>query len=335
MATYQDCSVGIAKESTYGTGVTVTRWFEFLSETFDVSKNIVQGKGLRVGSTVARSARRVVPTRDAGGDFTMELTSKGMGLLWEQCMGTATSTLVAGTTYQQVFTFADVMPSATWQKGLPRTDGSTVDAYTFLGGQVDSFEVTFGNEIGQLACTVDARTVTTGTAYASPSYSSNPTLYHFGNAALYTGTLTAPTSTALASGNSELANVRSGSIKVSHNLHADRYNFSSTAGGLKSKPTVGERVITGSLVVEYDSATFRDAVLNETPMLLLVQYTGAALSTGNETLQIVVPEIKLDGKLPSANGGDLITVEIDFVGLDNLTAAKPLWVVARTADTAL
>ena len=37
----------------------------------DFNKNIVQGKGLRVASRVARSGRRVITTSDGGGDFTV------------------------------------------------------------------------------------------------------------------------------------------------------------------------------------------------------------------------------------------------------------------------
>lgn len=333
MTTFQDCSVGLAKETTYGTSVTPSRFFEFTSETFDFEKNVVQGAGLRVGSRTARSNRRVIPTADGGGDFVMECVSKGMGLLWEQCLGAGDSALVSAATYQQVFTLADVMPSATWQKGVPRFDG-TVDPYTFVGGQVASWELSFGNgEIASLSCTVDSKDVTTATAYATPSYSTGANLFHFANASITTGTFTAPTSTALASGGTVLGNVRSGSISVSHNLGVERYNFG--GGGRKAKPTTGMREITGSLSVEYDSTAFRDAVLNETPMSFVLTYTGGALGTGDETLQVALPEIKFDGQLPSSNGGDEVLVDMSFVALDNGTAAQPIWVVTRTADTAL
>ena len=333
MTTFQDCSVGIVKESTYGTAVTVARFVEFTEETFDYSKNVVQGAGLRVGSRVARSGRRVVTTSEAGGDLTFEALSKGQGLLWEAMMGSGASTLVSGATYQQVFTLGDTPPSLTLQKGLPRVDG-TVDAYTFTGVQCDSFEVSFGNgEIATVTSTWNARDVTTATAYATPSYASAPNLFHFANGAITSGTFTAPTATVAASSVTALANVRSGTIQVNHNPANDRYNFG--ASGKKAKPTVGLREITGTLEVEYDSATFRDAVLNETPMSLIVTFTAGGLSAGLETLQIAVPELKLDGKLPTSNNGELITVGLEFTVLDNLTAAQPLWVVARTADTAL
>jgi hypothetical protein len=67
----------------------------------------------------------------------------------------------------------------------------------------------------------------------------------------------------------------------------------------------------------------------------VLNLTGGALSTGTETLQIVLPEVKFDGELPKTNGTDLVTATLSFAVLDNLTAAQPIWVVTRTADTAL
>ena len=63
--------------------------------------------------------------------------------------------------------------------------------------------------------------------------------------------------------------------------------------------------------------------------------TGGALSTGVETLQFVLPEVRLDKGTPNSNGPDLITVDYDLRVMDNLSAAQPLWVVWRTADNAL
>lgn len=333
MATFQDVSLGIFKESTYKTYGAATRFPEILDQSMNWAKQVKQGQGLRVGGRVARSARRVVPAADGGGDFTMEATSKGMGLIWEGCLGSSAVTLVLGTTYQHNFTLGDTPPSWSVQTGIPEV-GGTVDAYSWLGCMVGGWEFTFANsDIAQLKVTLDAGDLTTAQAYTTPSYVATPTLFHFANATLYTGTLTAPTTTALASATTATANVRSGSIAVNNNLRNDRFNVGGS--GRKSKPTVGLREITGSLEIEYDSTTYRDLVLNDNPMVLLVQLTGAALSSGNETLQVVLPEIKLDGDLPVPNGTDLITQSVKFTALDNLTAAQPLWVVMRTADSAV
>ena len=335
MATFQDCTIGIGLESTFGTSVTPTRWLEFLEESLDYNKNITQGEGLRGGSRVRRSSRRIVTTSDAGGDVSVECVTKGMGLFWQACMGVGVSTLVSGTTYQQNFTLTDQinLPSWTVQKGLPRADG-TVDPYTFTGASVASFELTFGNnEIPQLATTWDARDVTTATGYTAASYAAGAQVYSFKDATLSTGILTAPTTTVLASAPTPLASVRSGTISVNNNLTNDRYNFGSA--GKKARQPVGMREISGSLEVEYADATFRDAVLNDTAMCLIFTYTAGALSSGLETLQVVLPEVRVSGNLPSANGGDLITHPVEFDVLDNSVAAQPMWVSMRTSDTAL
>jgi hypothetical protein len=333
VATTQDCSIGVAQETTYKTGVTVTRWLEYTDESLDWNKSIKQGKGLRVGGRVARSARRVVPTADGGGDVSFELTSKGLGPWLDSALGTSAVTLVSGTTYQHNFTLGDSPKSLTLQKGLVEA-GGTVDAYTFLGCMISQLELTFANDdIGMAKFSVDAGDLTTATAYATPSYPASPSLFHFGNWSITTGTLTAPTTTALASMASTVADFRDASVSINNNLRTDRFNGG--ANGRKAKPLVGLREISGSCTVEYDSTTFRDAVLNDTPMGLLFQYTGAALSTGVETIQVVLPEVKFDTELAKTNGTDLITQSMKFQVLDNLTAAQPIWVVIRTSDAAL
>lgn len=334
MASTQDASVGIGLESTFKTGVAPTRWYEYVDESLDWNKNIKQGQGLRVGGRVARSARRVVPSADGGGDVTIEATSKGMGLLWQALLGTGVATLVSGTTYQHNFTIGDAPSSLTIQKGLVEA-GGTVDAYSFLGCTCASWELDFPNaDIVSLKSTWDAADITTAQAYTAPSYAAAPVnLFHFANGSIATGTLTAPTTTALASGSGTIADVRGGSVSFNTNLRNDRFNVG--GAGRKSKQLPGLRQISGKLDVEYDNTTFRDAVINDTPMNIILNWTGGALSTGVEQLQVVLPEVKFDSEIAKTNGADLIVQSMSFQVLDNLTAAQPIWVIMRTADAAL
>lgn len=335
MATILDASIGTVPEVTYKTPLTVSRWYEFTDEDIDWDKNVKQGQGLRVGSRMARSARRVVPTAEGKGSFTMEATSKGMGTLWQACLGTSVSTLVSGSTYQQNHTLitTSLMPSLTLQKGSVQV-GGTVDAQTYAGVCVDSWEFDFPNaDIATLKVNLDMGDMTTATGYTSPTYASSPNLYHFAGGTISTGTYTAATSTALASSTTPLTNVRGGSFTVNNNIGDGRQNLG--GAGRKKQPYVGLAEVTGSLDIEYDSTTFRDAVLNETPMCILLQFTGGALSTGLETLQIAIPEVKFDTEMPKTNGTDLIIQGMNFTGLDNLVAAQPLVVTCRTADAAL
>lgn len=334
MATFQDSSVGVSAESTYKTYVAPARHIEFLDETLNWNKQVKQGQGLRVGGRVDRAARRVVPAADGGGDITLECASKGLGLLWQAALGTGTATLVAVSTYQHLFTLGDTPPSLTVQVGIPEV-GGTVDAYSWLGCMVDSWELDIpNNDIASLKLTLDAGDLSTAQTYVAPVYPAAPVnLFHFGNASFTTGTFTAPTSTALAASVSALVDVRALTVQVNNNVRDDRYNGG--GGGRKSKPTVGKRAITGTITFEYDSSTYRDLILNDNTLVgLVATLTGGALSTGNETLQVALPAIKLDGDLPKPNGPDLITYQGKFTALDDLTN-QPIYVVARTADAAL
>ena len=327
MTTPQDCSVGLGIESVYGTAVARTRWFEFLDESFNYVKNVKQGVGLRVGSRVARSGSRVVASAEGSGDLTIEAVTKGLGLLWQLGLGSGTSTLVSAGLYQQVFTLGDVMPSATIQKGIPRADG-TVDAYTFTGCMVESLTIDCPNADNvKVKTSWNAKDMTTATAYTAPSYATGPSVFTFAHGAVYSGALTAPTATALGSAATPVASIRSGSITIKHNLKTDRYNCG--GGGRKEKPFAGIREISGSLVAEYADAAFRDAIVNDTSMTLVKTFTAGA-----DVLQIVIPDVRFDGDIVKAST-DLAIQDIKWTGLDGLTAAQPIWIVCRTADTAL
>ena len=335
MATILDASLTFGPEATYGTPVVTSRALEHVSEGLDFKPGRVQGSGLRSGTRVARANRRVTPTYQGGGPIEIEALSKGLGLLWQWLMGAGTSTLVSTGVYQQVFTLADALGAATFQKGVPRlnADGSaTIDPITFAGCVATSFELSGGKDLVKISADVDAQAVTTATAYAAPSYTTGANLFTFAGAALYTGALTAPTTTALASGATPLANVTEWSLKVDRSAKTDRYLFGN--GGKKSKPVAGEPKLSGKLDVEYSDTIFRDAFLADTDMSLVVTYTAGSLTTGLETLQVVIPDIRLDGELPKTSG-DLVKMSCNFTGFDNLTAAQPLWIVARTSDTAL
>lgn len=327
MTTPQDCSVGLGVESVYGTAVARTRWFEFLDESFNFVKNVKQGVGLRVGSRVARSGSRVVASAEGSGDLTIEAVTKGLGLLWQLGLGSGTSTLVSAGRYQQVFTLGDAMPSATIQKGIPRADG-TVDAYTFTGCMVESLTIDCPNADNvKVKTSWNAKDMTTGAAYTAPSYATGPSVFTFAHGAVYSGALTAPTATALGSAATPVASIRSGSITIKHNLKTDRYNCG--GGGRKEKPFAGIREISGSLVAEYADAAFRDAIVNDTSMTLVKTFTA-----GLDVLQIVIPDVRFDGDIVKAST-DLAMQDIKWTGLDGLTAAQPIWIVCRTADTAL
>ncbi len=341
-----DHSVGWgAVESTYGTPVTVTKHAEWTpGNALDYVKDVKQGAGLRTGAKVSRSTRRVVTHARGDGSLKFDFLSKGLGLPLQAAFGTGVSTLVAGSTFQQLFTPTQtntLLPSLTIQEGIVQA-GGTVDAYTWAGCSVKSFQVDCPNgDIITVQFDIDARSLATGTAYVSPVLPSGGTLFHFGSGVVtFGGTLTVPTTTALGSvAGGTGYNVRSWSLKVDNALDLDRLVVGAV-GSNRNQPTVGNRSIQFTAEIEYDSVSgtiLRDAHINETPIPILVQATTAeVLSTGVATLQFAMPATVINsGPIPQPSDDKTIVTQVEFEVLDNSVAAQALYGVVRTADAAL
>jgi hypothetical protein len=89
--------VGAVAESTYGTPVTVTHFYEFLGEGFLFNPTWLDGMGLKAGQAYNRATRTVVSQKDVNGDLTMEHTSgeaanavaDSMGFWWKFALGSS------------------------------------------------------------------------------------------------------------------------------------------------------------------------------------------------------------------------------------------------------
>ena len=332
MTSPQDNGIVFGVESTFGTIPTLNRWTEPLGDaTFNLNKKIVQGQGLRVGSRVARAGRRVIPRYDPTATFTVEAASKGQGLLWQALLGACTSTLVSSATYQQNATIGDAPPSLSIQQSLYNAGTAALDPYTWTGMMCDSFDIDFPNaDMLRIKTNWKGKSALPNTATVVPAFTvpTAVTNFQFAGASITTGTLTAATATALASSTTTLADIRGGRISVNRNL-----NVRPNVGG-DAKPVPGLTTITGKLDIEYDSTTFRDAVLNDTPMAIVLTWVGAALGVGVETLQIQLPAVLFDSDLAQMNGTDIPMIPGTFQVLDNLSVS-PITIITRTADLAL
>lgn len=340
MTTQLDASIGFKKETVFGTAVTVDRFLEFTDESLDFDRAYYQGSGLRPGARSPRSGRRTLSRDGGAGDIGLEVPTRGTGALLELLLGVGASTLVSGSVYQQLFTpiANDFLPTATIQKGVPRLGANVVDAYTLRGAVCSSFEFSAAAEdVLKLKTTWKSKDVDTAIAYATPSYPAALDLFSFVGASLSLGgVVTLPTATALATGGTAASNVRDFSVTVENGLDSNGYNLGG-GGKLTRPPAVGVLGIKGKITAEYDAQTLRDAVRDQTSMALVATFVGPTqISAGQfPTLQIVLPDIRLEGELPKSNAGDVIVQSIDFTAFDNLVAPKPIYIVSRTADTAL
>lgn len=340
MTTQQDVSIGLKKETTFGTPVTVDTFYEFLSEDFAWTPEFTEGAGMRYGKRVQAANRRVLKKESTGGTLEVEATTKGLGKLFEAALGTGASSLVTGSTYQQLFTptATDPLPSYTIQKGIPLVGGGAAQPQTFNGMVCSGFELSANSE-GEVTLKFPfvGRGVDTATAFATPSYPAAYELFDLVGATIKAGTgaVTAPTATALASGGTSVANVVSVDMTYDNGLDEGGW-FIGSAGKRGRRPSVGVRTLTGTLTAEYDSNTFRDAFLAQTNFSLVLQFEHNSIISGSDkpTLQITIPVIRLDGELPKAGDG-VVQQSIGFTMLDGGVAAHPLYVAIRTAETAI
>ena len=158
----------------------------------------------------------------------MEASIKGLGILLAAALGTVTNTAVpsAAGAFQQVHTPAttDPVTSYTIQKGIPPIGGGTTTPMTFPGCVCTSLELNAKlGEVVEISTDWLGREVLTATAYAPPSYPAIPAgvdpLFTFVHGAIVLGgTVTAPTTTALATGGTNAANVLDISVKFEQGL---------------------------------------------------------------------------------------------------------------------
>lgn len=341
MTTQLDSSIGIKKETTFGTAVTVDRFPEFLSESLDWKPEYMIGRGLRVGSRVQRADRRKLGRQHVEGDISLEACARGLGIFFEALLGQATSTIIgAGPAYQHLFTLTntDPFPTYTIQKGIPLLGGGSVQAATFSGMACTRGTIASAlGEIVRLDTSWFGKQVSTAVAYAAPSYIASNTqeLYTFldGSITLGTTAITVPTTTALATGSTGVNNIRDFTVTIDNKLDTSGYTYGSN-GTLGRRPTLGATSITGKLTAEFDSVTNRDYYLNNTTVgiTLTFQTTTLLQTSVYNTLQVVLPAVKLDGDTPRAVSDGVVTQDIGFTVLDNATQA-PVYVVLRNLDT--
>lgn len=329
------CAMSAGRESTYGTAVTTGRAYEFTEEDWQLIDEDVKAEGYRSGASVARSDAVVRPVTGATGSFTTQPTSRGMGLLLEECMGAGASTLVSGTTYQQVFTLGSAaLPAATWKRLVP-TRAGVVTVQTFKGVVVTDFELKMDAKgVLTLSINRDAREFDAALSADALVYTIGQR-FTFAGASFQTGTLTAPTTTALASATTSWAGIRSFGVKVDHKLDTDSV-YTGNNAGKKDKPapsdlaeitvTIGKEHIDSDLITAYRAGTH--------VALVATFVTTESLSTGAPTLQVVLPSLRPKGPLPKTDKG-IIATDLTFEAFDNGSAAQPIWIVTRTSDAAL
>ena len=341
--------VGAVAESTYGTPVTVTHFYEFLSENFVFNPNWLDGQGLKAGQAYNRASRTVQSQFDVNGDLTMEHTigsaanavADSMGFWWKFALGSAltTPTVVLGTAYKQVHTNGSKAGQfITCQVGRPQISGVTVQPFTYTGVKVTDWEFSCNdNQIAQLKVTCDGQTELTSTGLAAASYPTPNGLFAFSDATVMTLGGTASTSggeTTIAGGTSIASRVNGITITGSTPMKVDRYGLGNA--GLKGEPIENAiPTITGTLSTEFYSRTeLYDVFKSAGTTALQLDFTkfdasgndanGVAAGPNPYRLSFILPAVKFKTASVNVAGPDVIPQQVAFQAYDDGSGTNPV-----------
>lgn len=314
-----DAQLMVGAEVTWGTAVTPDHSYEFDSEGFKLEPTFLEPTGLRAGLKYKRASRVSISRKSVAGDITLEHATKNMGLLWKHALASAvtTPTTLTSPATEQVHTPGDFRGKGlTVQIGRPEPSTGTVKPFTYAGCKVSQWEFTVSdNGIPQLKLTFDGRSESTSTALAAASYVSGAKVFSFANATLSLGgtAATASGKTTVTGGTAVATVVTEVQIQGAAPMSTDRFGIGNS--GLKSEQLENDTpTITGSLAAEFNKAELYDHFTNADTLPMVLTLTGDPISTSgsNDTLEIILPAVKLKGASPNVGGPDILSMSTEF-----------------------
>lgn len=277
-------SLGFGVESTPGTEVVPTAWYEFLSESLALTPTYLDSAGLKAGQAFKRGARTQISRYDVNGDITIEhfdrgfsaALGRGMGFLWHYALGspaTGAQQLSTGSAWQQVHvpgTTAGL--SLTAEVGRPQIASPyTANRFGYSGIKFAGWEFTCSDgALAQLKLTADGMNCTTSGSITSPAFAASTYqsgIFAFADAYLFqigtgtqagTGSLPGTGGTGTGTGNyttltgtASVAHVVKGfTLTAARPVASERYGFGN-AGIKREQLENGIPTLTGTLDAEF------------------------------------------------------------------------------------
>lgn len=321
--TVYDAQIGVAKESVWGTPVTVTKFLEFNSEGIEEDWGRTESAGLHAGVSVQREDRFTPWWRGAEGDIEFDVMTKGFSFWLEHMLGAVATAGPTDSAYTHTGTMGTLDDGFTCQVYRPyyRTGGQ---AFTYAGGKVNGWELSNsveGNLVAKLDLTFAA--VSTVTAKATASYPSGMENFSWAGGVVTIG------------GSS--VDVTEISISGDNKLEGDRYIRGNTAG--KEPFSKGLREVAFSIKCDWESMTQYNRVASATAAgavaTIVGTWTGPTL-IGTTTYPKVIATIhsaRFDEIKNTVDGPDPLTQELTGVGLGPAAGTTPITIAVTTADT--
>jgi len=328
--------LGVVDETTYGTAVAVTKFFEFNSESIAGKYERIESESIRAGQKVLRTDRWIPNAKGAEGDIEIEVLTRGFGFWLKYMLGT----VATGTTTDSATTHTATLgpldgKSFTCQVGRPDIT-NTVRPYTYAGGKVTEWELKNSVD-GVLTCNFTCDFASETIPVASPSGpfalqafgipATGADLFPYLNGSLTIGGIEVP--------------ISEFSLKASNTLKTDRFFIRST-GGKREQREDGMRTYEWSVTAEFEDLNQISRVASATragaTAQIVASWTGPTLIgvTTFPALTITLPQARFDE--PSTvgiDGAEQPDLELSGMALGPTDGSSPVSIAYRTADATL
>lgn len=320
---------GFKNEVTPGTPVTVDHFYKHVEIGGDgLNLMTVDDEGLGGCALVPTIDRTASVAREVKRDITLNVGTRGLGLILKQMIGSPLSApvLLSGSFYRQAHWNGDVAgKSLSVQFGFPEaTATGTVRAFTLNGCKIPTWELSCAmNELLKLKFSLDGWDETTATALATAAYSTavnnqinEPLRWNCFSAKLG-GTASQAAGVVSIAGGVEIAGCRGVSSKGTLPLRTDAW-FSG-GGGVKSEQLQaggGFQEFTTDLDIEFQNRTqVYDLYSAYTSAPLELSWIGKVDAGTSQfgKLSIIYPQSKIKPSAINVSGPG---------GLDNKTSIK-------------
>ena len=310
--------LGIGVESTWGTAVTPTRFYEFTDESFSLSIERIESEGLRAGNRVMRSDRYAVGQKAVEGSVSMDMTAENSALLFEHALGDVQTANTSGSVYTHTCTLSDpyALGGLTVEVGRPGNDG-TVRAFTYSGCVVSEMTLSNSvNELLQLELGLVGKNESTG-SITSASYPSSQELLSFKDATV-----------TIAGSAYECKDI---SIAVNNGLDAERYILGSQT--INQPVAANMTEITGEITAEFKDLTAYNRFVNASHAAIVATWEGSAITgTYKRKISVSIPVARFDGDTPQVGGPEILDQTLTFKGLSD-GSQEPITITVVNEDT--
>lgn len=322
----QVMQLGAKAETTFGTPVTVDRFYEFLGgESLERQQSVVMPDGLRPAIRNKLGARRKIVRQWGAGSLPMEVATTGFGLWFKQMLGDNATVSQYGATgvYLHDYAPGDLHGlSMTVQKGVQPwvTGAPTAVPFTFHGTKVLDWEFAISQEgLLNLTLGLDAEDVDRTTALAAASYG------ELENFTFKEGALTV--------GSTAAAGVTNATLRGTNALATERFFLGGS--GLKEKQVAnGYRELSGEISAEFRSVSdYYTAFEADTSRSLVLTFTGDVITgTYTSLLTITYSDIRFEGETPKVSGPEPSVTSLPFSAWET-SAGASVAIAYTTSDS--